>query len=284
MNLRAVVYLDSASIEPAAQLCVDFDVPCMDGSTLAASKPKSIQRLLEQELGSVANECAFVLGKAGLQLVSFDPNNAVAIAANFHGATTTYRRLKGGGKGQTIAKAVGIRAGVTPRILDATAGLGGDSFVFASLGSEVSMIERVPVVRHLLADGLEQATRYAAVEDAELMNVLQRMQLIEADSLEYLKQLPEEASPDVIYLDPMFPERTKQSLVKKEMRVVHSLVGSDPDADQLLSLAIDKARYRVVVKRPRLAPYLSGVEPKHVLSGKSNRYDLYTKLKIPDDL
>lgn len=53
-----------------------------------------------------------------------------------------------------IAKAVGIQQGVRPRVLDATAGLGKDAFVLASLGCEMSLIERQPLIGALLEDGL----------------------------------------------------------------------------------------------------------------------------------
>ena len=284
MKLRAVVCLDVLGGVVARKFAVQFSVPLFDGTLLKDSKIKFIESLVVKELGTVQNDCIFTVGPEGLSLLAFVKGAAVLIAANFHGATTTYRRLKGGGKGQMIARAVGLRAGVSPSVLDATAGLGGDAFVLASLGCRVAMIERVPVVRALLADGIFQAQRHANAEDAALGAILSHMDLVAADSIGYLNQLSEQARPDVIYLDPMFPMRTKSSLVKKEMRVFHSLVGADPDADQLLPLALDTARYRVVVKRPKGAACLNALEPSHVHSGKSNRYDVYTKLKMPDGL
>lgn len=173
-----------------------------------------------------------------------------------------------------IAKAVGLKGGERPSVLDCTAGLGGDAFVLASLGCSVQMCERVPVVRALLADALAQA---ALLEDTELRPILDRMELIEQDSLDYLTHCC--PPPDVIYLDPMFPERSKRALVKKEMRVFHELVGSDLDADALLPAALNVAKRRVVVKRPRIAPRLDGPNPSYVLEGKSNRYDIYVNVE-----
>ena len=92
------------------------------------------------------------------------------------------------------------------------------------------------------------------------------------------------ADPDVIYLDPMFPVRSKSAQVKKEMRIFHQLVGADPDSDSLLDAALSQARYRVVVKRPRIAPALANTPPNYTLEGKSNRYDIYTLQKLPDHL
>ena len=42
-------------------------------------------------------------------------------------------------------------------MLDATAGLGRDAFVLASLGCQVTLIERVPAVAALLENGIERA-------------------------------------------------------------------------------------------------------------------------------
>jgi len=90
-----------------------------------------------------------------------------------------------------------------------------------------------------------------------------------------MKGLPESERPDVIYLDPMFPEKRKSAAVKKDMAAFHQLVGADEDADSLLPLALQLARYRVVVKRSRHAPNLNQQKPDFVLEGDSTRFDIY---------
>jgi 16S rRNA (guanine1516-N2)-methyltransferase len=85
---------------------------------------------------------------------------------------------------------------------------------------------------------------------------------------------------DVVYLDPMFPERQKSALVKKDMRFFHSVVGDDSDADQLLQAALLIDCARAVVKRPIKAPLLANVKPSHQILGKSIRYDVYVKRKL----
>lgn len=280
MELCAAVYTD-ASLEADALRCsAHFKVPCLDGCALDAAKPKHVEQLVQQQLGAVNQSCVLLIDRAGWQLIAFGAAYRVSIRADFYGATTTYRRLKGGGKGQMIAKAVGVHSQAKLKVLDATAGLGGDAFVLASLGCSVTMVERHPVVRWLLADGLAQASRFAAKEDPSLQLVLERMVLVECDSIEYFEQLIEADLPDVVYVDPMFPTRTKRALVKKEMRVFHALVGEDADAEKLLPLALNKARYRTVVKRPRLASCLANQAPSHELVGKANRYDVYINKKI----
>ena len=104
------------------------------------------------------------------------------------------------------------------------------------------------------------------------------MRLQQVDALSYLQQLAESNSerPEVIYLDPMFPPRTKSAKVKKEMRLFHQLLGADPDAEAMLPLARQVASRRVVVKRPRLAPLLHpDISCHHSLKGKANRFDIY---------
>ncbi len=206
------------------------------------------------------------------------------IRAEFAEGSVDHRRKFGGGKGQMIAKAVGVKAGVYPKVLDATAGLGKDAFVLATLGCAVRLLERSPIVHALLSDGLERAHVQAAGEDPELLQILARMELVSADSQDYLAQISEDDRPDVIYLDPMFPERQKSADVKKEMAAFHHVVGKDEDADSLLEKALAKANYRVVVKRPRKALFIANKTPSYQLEGKSSRYDIYTLKKMPERL
>ncbi len=67
-----------------------------------------------------------------------------------------HRRKFGGGRGEAVAKAVGIKGDYLPDV-DATAGLGRDAFVLASVGCRVRMLERNPVVAALLDDGPARA-------------------------------------------------------------------------------------------------------------------------------
>ncbi|HEY0721204.1 MAG TPA: class I SAM-dependent methyltransferase [Gammaproteobacteria bacterium] len=192
------------------------------------------------------------------------------VFVDFVSGAAAHRRKFGGGKGQPIAKAAGFGKGKVPAIIDATAGLGRDAFVFASLGSEVWMIERSPVVAALLEDGLHRAL--AADETAP---IAQRMHLLSGDAATLLSGLASTVRPDVIYLDPMFPPREKSALVKKEMRLFQQLIGADRDADSLLPLALKVARDRVVVKRPDYAPWLDERKPTLSFETKKNRFDVY---------
>ncbi|KKC98649.1 MULTISPECIES: class I SAM-dependent methyltransferase [Photobacterium] len=210
-----------------------------------------------------------------LELLKQDEPKLGAVFVDLAGGAAAHRRKFGGGRGQAIAKAVGLKSGVTPTVLDATAGLGRDAFVLASLGCRVQMVERHPVVAALLEDGLRRAGA-----DAEIGGwVRERMSLLHATSQDALTELAADPDvrPDVVYLDPMFPHKKKSALVKKEMRVFQSLVGADMDADLLLAPALALAGKRVVVKRPDYAPWLDGQSPSTVIHTKKNRFDVYVK-------
>ncbi|HSW44730.1 MAG TPA: class I SAM-dependent methyltransferase [Phycisphaerae bacterium] len=179
------------------------------------------------------------------------------------------RQREPGSAGQMIARAVGYK-GQPLRIVDATAGLGRDAFLLAGLGCTVTAVERSPIVAALLADGLRRAA-----DDPEVGPILRdRLLLVEADARAFLESLSETNRPDVVYIDPMFPHRTKSALVKKEMRLCRLAAGDDPDADELFRVALTVARSRVVVKRRLRAPVLVR-EPAFSYKGRAVRFDVY---------
>lgn len=219
---------------------------------------------------------------SGLSLIPSAAKGYGPIQCDFAGGAHSHRRRFGGGNGQAIAKAIGVSGKFSPRVLDLTAGLGGDGFVLASLGCSVTLLERNPIVYSLLADGLQRAA-VSAEDDSQLKEIMDRLSLLEANSADYLQQgnISGSLSADVVYVDPMFPERKKSAKVKKQMQAFHEIVGSDSDADQLLALALSIANYRVVVKRPAGAEFLAAKKPSYSLDGKSTRYDIYTLKKLP---
>ncbi len=210
----------------------------------------------------------------GLQLQTTGRKAPGPVWVDFLSGAVAHRRKFGGGAGQMIAKAVGVKSGIRPTVLDATAGLGRDSFVLATLGCHVTMTERSPVIHALLEDGLARA-----MADDEVSDVCERMTLHQGNAIELISQgvLP---APQVVYVDPMFPHSEKSALVKKEMRIFRDVVGDDQDSAALLAAALGIAQARVVVKRPRKAPIIEGRAPSYQLEGKSSRYDIYALSKL----
>lgn len=189
-----------------------------------------------------------------------------------------HRRLYGGGRQQDLSRACGLHEHPQLSIVDATAGLGRDAFILATLGARVTLLERHPVIHPMLVDGWQRASRAAADADPELAAVLARMSI---EALDARAWVPTGAAPQVIYLDPMFPPRDKSAAVKADMQMLHALAGPDTQAEGLLDWALATALCRVVVKRPRRAPPLNDRAPSHQLSGKRNRFDVYTLRRLP---
>ncbi|MDI9278863.1 16S rRNA (guanine(1516)-N(2))-methyltransferase RsmJ [Pantoea sp. EABMAA-21] len=215
---------------------------------------------------------ALVLTPERLELRKQDEPKLGGIFVDFVTGAMAHRRKFGGGRGEAVAKAVGIKGGYLPDVIDATAGLGRDAFVLAALGCRVRMLERHPVVAALLDDGLRRG-----YEDAEIGGWLrERLTLLHVVSQQALSDIT--PAPDVVYLDPMYPHRQKSAMVKKEMRVFQSLVGPDEDADALLEPARRLAKKRIVVKRPDYAPPLAGVATQSAVVTKSHRFDIYPPL------
>lgn len=228
------------------------------------------------------NDPAYVLlvGEDGLSLFPSNRRLHGPIRVDFMFGSNNHRRRFGGGNGQAIAKAVGVSGRFLPRVLDLTAGLGGDGFVLASLGCRVSLVERHPLICSLLRDGINRA-REEGESDPAIRDLMNRLDLIECESLEILSDITIDQRPDVIYLDPMFPHRKKSAKVKKEMQAFQHIVGSDIDSDGLLERALEIARYRVVIKRPSVAKFLGDKKPTYSLEGKSTRFDIFALSKIP---
>ncbi len=179
------------------------------------------------------------------------------------------RRIRGGH--DLLLKAVIGKRKTAPSVLDATGGLGRDAFLLAVRGCRVRLMERSPIIAALTADGLQRAARIPAVRD-----VVARLSLVQADSLNHLKNMQgEKTGPEVIYLDPMFPHRKKKARSKKQLLMLQHLIGHDDDADRLLEAALQICRLRVVVKRSRHSPCLGGLPPSFQYRGRSTRFDVY---------
>jgi 16S rRNA (guanine1516-N2)-methyltransferase len=180
-----------------------------------------------------------------------------------------------------LLKAAGIRKGnpYRPRVVDATAGLGEDAWLLAAAGCEVIAIERHPAVVAVLMDAVTRAATHNA-------GVAARITVVHADARVALAAFargegPVAAwgKPDVVHLDPMFPDHAgRKTAERKPMRVLRLTAGNDDDADVLLPAALATAGRRVVVKRPAHAPPLGAAAgPACTVSyaGKAMRYDAY---------
>ncbi len=204
-----------------------------------------------------------------LELICHSPLYSEPLLIDFLNGKNNVRRIKMSARKELLAVAMGLHRQKNKTICDLTAGWGQDAFVMACLGAKVIMIERSPVVAALLQDAWQRACQVESIQKLS-------WQFLNMDSFEYLQELEIKNYPQVIYLDPMFPERKKSALVKKEMQILQKIIGEENDSAKLLNSALRKAKERVVVKRPRLAePLLPEIKRDLILFGKNTRFDIY---------
>ena len=219
----------------------------------------------------VANQLLIVATANHIEIREPGLKNSKPIYVDFLAWELTRRTQGNRGRRELLAKAVGLgKANKVLRVLDATAGFGNDAYILASLGCEVTMLERSPIINVLLEDGLARLQQVSGL-------VAGRMKLVNLDAKVFFQQLNvrDASSYDVVYLDPIYPLAKKSALNKRSMRVLRSIVGDDLDADALLAQALTVAR-RVVVKRAKHASPLNNMQPRMQIStGASSRYDVY---------
>ncbi|MFG0251447.1 MAG: class I SAM-dependent methyltransferase [Phycisphaerales bacterium JB038] len=212
-------------------------------------------------------------GPEGLAARVVDDPSIGVVRVDFLSGPLGHRLRQRPGRKLPLARAIGVKeAGL--QVIDATLGLGRDAFLLACLGCEVRAYERCSMLVDLVRDGLRRA---AASE--RLGAAARRLTIEPGDAAVALGQLVAGAGPDVVYLDPMFPPRRRETaLVKKEMRLVHRLVGREEptEATRLWEAAMACETGRVVVKRHGSAPAL-GPGVSHEVRGKSVRYDVYLR-------
>jgi 16S rRNA (guanine1516-N2)-methyltransferase len=202
---------------------------------------------------------------SGLRLVDkFSHQHPLLI--NFSDAEFSYRLRRGGGKKEMLARAVDAKPGL--RVVDCTAGLGRDSFLLASLGCEMTLYERSPVLALLLRDAIDRA-----LQNEALFEIANRLHLVHGDALQAFDSGIDK--PDVILVDPMFPARKKSAKVKGEMQFLQRFIGKDEDATRLLQSALATGCERLVLKRPLLTNDIAGMKPSFSLKGKSSRFDVF---------
>lgn len=155
-------------------------------------------------------------------------------------------------------------------IADATAGLGRDSLLMQSAKAQVFMYERNIIVYALLYAAIEQAKKDEHFD--MLLNGLPTLMPFGS-----LKEHNPKRNFDVIYYDPMFPNRSKSSLVKKNMQVFHDVVGFDQDLIENLDYFLTKVNIKVVVKRPKNEAPLTADNLKvaYSVDGGACRFDCY---------
>jgi 16S rRNA (guanine1516-N2)-methyltransferase len=198
--------------------------------------------------------------------------NAKPWQIDFLSSARQHRRKYGGS--EVIARACGIKKNKEPlTIIDATAGYGKDGFVLACLGAKVILVERHPVMAALLEDALKRFYKNEISENITL-------KLCFSDTQDFLKNqlnnfLPE--LPDVIYWDPMHPERQKSALVKKDMALLQRWTKPEMEPEELIKFSLPYAKDRVVLKWPKKAAALNNLKPNFVYEENTVRFEVFKK-------
>jgi 16S rRNA (guanine1516-N2)-methyltransferase len=266
-SVQVAVDADSAEHRPAAR-----ELAGRLGLPLAWQVPPD---------SAAAPELLLVLGSEGLELRPVDRPRRRALVVDFAGPFLTALRIPGALGRLPLVRALGgaLRTSEPDRttVLDATAGLGRDAFRLAALGARVVAAERSPVLAALLEDGLRRATGDPAASGV----IGDRLTLRFGDARELLARPP---TPDVVLIDPMYPDEGRSALPRGEMQILRRLLGPDTDAAELLAAALAVARERVVVKRHAHDPELPGARPTRRVVGRSTRFDIYLARCAPGSL
>lgn len=200
---------------------------------------------------------------------------------NFANPSLIHRIKYGGGGRQAIAKAVGIKYNKSLKVIDATAGLGTDTFILASLGCQVYAIERNLIIYNLLKKRLA-----TALENNFLEHFANNITINHGSAINIINSIIKQNIflPDVIYLDPMFSVNNKTAAPNKQIQLLKNIINNQVDEPNLLATCLQYNKFRVTVKRPKIAAYLENIKPNFSLLGKANRFDVYlpvTKSCVP---
>lgn len=163
---------------------------------------------------------------------------------------------------ENLIKACRIKGQNEVRLLDGTCGLGSDSFLLHQAGFDVFAVEKNIVIYTLLFDGVSRYQQHTGENCFQLMS---------GDTAAHLNK-----KYDVIYLDPMFPNKVKSAKNKKSMQLFQSIHKNEiDDAATLLDKAMSSPCKRVVIKRPVKSPLLTKSKPTFQIIGKICRFDAY---------
>ena len=279
IDSKKIVFLveSSANTAEAEKIANHLGLPIIAWSTIAnyihdfvnntKETSQSPKKLNASEIDSNEDTLMLCLSSSGLSL----QKGNMSLHCDFQDMLS---RIKPGKlQSELLVKAAKIKSSnssvsTSLTAIDATAGLGQDSFLLAAAGFSVHMYEQDPIIAALLRDALQQANH-----NPNLFPITQRMHLYEKNSILALQTITE--TPDVIYLDPMFPARTKSAAVKKKFQLLHELEQPCENEEVLLQAAEALHPRKIVVKRMLKGPYLAQKKPSYSLKGKSIRYDCY---------
>jgi 16S rRNA (guanine1516-N2)-methyltransferase len=177
-------------------------------------------------------------------------------------------RLKTSGQSLPLIKALG-KSKTPLRVWDATAGWCRDALVLAGRGHTVTAMERSPIIYLLTQNALQRGHK-----EPHFKERFDSLSLKNSDFLKVPECTLSMESPDVIYLDPMYPDLGRSALSPLEMQILQALSSEPQREEALLLTAQSLAKNRVIVKRPLKAPPILP-PPSFSISSKMVRFDIY---------
>ena len=292
LETLALYYTQASQLEQVAQLHALIDSHQLPLRLEAAQINGKLNQKRRQQLSDATAPSLLLDDNHKLSLMSA----GLSVAPEWD--KLQRRVVSAGRKSELLLQAAKISA--ESMVIDATAGFGHDSLILASSGAQVIMLEQQPIMALLL---LAEQQRMGMQPNWQ--KLMARLHIINIDALNYLiayqdkARHPQNTAVDVVYLDPMFPvdsyqdgKTGKGAKVGKQMQALHQLAPPPTvlEAQQLLRQAQaflsqnqqhpqissnPQKSARVIVKRPKLAPFFAEQPPTDSWHNDALRFDGY---------
>lgn len=161
-----------------------------------------------------------------------------------------------------LLKALNIKEGDS--VLDCTLGFGSDAIVESfAVGNKVVALEKNPLVAAVIGYGLKNNVYV----DNELEAAMRRIEIVNADALEFLKKQADKSF-DAVYFDPMFRHPLMESENLKPLRALAEYAPISKDA---VTEAKRVARKSVVLKENARSLEFERLGFKEFVGGKYSK-------------
>ena len=237
-DIEGIKVMNVSSIKRAKELSKKYNIPLLGSQSAEIYLSMDNQSMLHS--GDNKLENSFTSGKFSTRISQYQSESL-------------------------LKKAIGWQSTKQKHILDATGGLGHDSFILALLGQKITLIEKNIGLCILIEEALRNLPNLPYFNNAK-----NNISIINVDSRAFVSSAE---NFDVVYIDPMFNSKKKLKRTKQMQFLVSYLREyDDPSAE-----FYESNFKRLVIKRELRAT--SSIKDCSALSfkGTSVRYDIYLK-------
>ena len=200
----------------------------------------------------------------GLHFTKDSTNLSSSLHVDFLSGSMGWR-LKRTEHETSIKKAIGKnKEDIT--IFDGTAGLLSDTIIFLALGHKVVACEQSKIIFLLVNNAIERAKpELPFLENLLFLNAKSETQYKETDNI------------DIVYLDPMYPEPSKNLLRSGDISTINHILDIENIADDgdAVFFDIKNSNFKkIILKRPIKADIIDK-NINYQVKGKSTRFDIY---------